>query len=281
MDLCIIIPLYNYEDKVLSLYNKIIDEFNNVDLNIIFINNGSTDLTIEELKSIHKKDNKRVKIINFLKEYDFDSISQEGILHSKSKYTVLYDVNSDISLKYLSKIYETILKNQEYDYVCVNKVLGRINIIKKFVFKIVDKLFNCKLNTEFSNCIIFKKDILNTLKQNNITIKETLELGFTGYIYVVKTNKSQKIKKVLKNNTLLCIKYVSIINLILSLLLFLIYLLLVFTKINKFNYLSIFLLLILIFISLISILFSLYLKKYNSKQKYIIKEFIGINNDYL
>ena len=36
MDLSIIIPLYNFEDKVLTLYNKIIDEFNNVDLNIIF-----------------------------------------------------------------------------------------------------------------------------------------------------------------------------------------------------------------------------------------------------
>ena len=65
MDLNIIIPLYNYEGKLLVLYNNLIDDINGIDYNLIFINNGSTDFTLEELKNIHKKDFKRVKIIHF------------------------------------------------------------------------------------------------------------------------------------------------------------------------------------------------------------------------
>lgn len=286
MDLSIIIPLYNFEDKVLTLYNKIIDEFNNVDLNIIFINNGSSDLTIEELKSIHKKNNKSVKIINFSKKYHIDIAIKEGILHSKSKYTAIFDVNSNISLKYLNKMYDTIIKSQEYDFVCVNKVLTKINIIKKTIFNVVDKLFNSTLNTEFTNCIIFKKDILNVINQNNINVYDVLELGYNGYIYIVKTNKSQKMKNILQNNIENCIKYIGIINLFISIIVFLIYITLSFLKIIKFNYINIFLFFIMLFLSLFSILLSFWMKRNNIssnylKRNYIIKELIGLDNDYL
>ena len=40
MDLNIIIPLYNYEGKLLVLYNNLIDDINGIDYNLIFINNG-------------------------------------------------------------------------------------------------------------------------------------------------------------------------------------------------------------------------------------------------
>ena len=77
MDLNIIIPLYNYEGKLLVLYNNLIDDINGIDYNLIFINNGSTDFTLEELKNIHKKDFKRVKIINFSKKCSFNEAIKE------------------------------------------------------------------------------------------------------------------------------------------------------------------------------------------------------------
>lgn len=284
MDLSIIIPIYNYEDKVSSLYNKIVEEFNEIDFNIIFINNGSSDLTIDELKNIHKNNNKSVKIINFSKKYDFELSIKPAILHSRSKYTLIYDVTSNISLNYLYKLYDTIIKNQEYDFVCVNKMLTKTNIFKKTTFNIVDKLFNSKLYIEFTNCIIFKQNILNCINQNNISINDILNLGYNGYTYIVKTNKSQKISFILQKNIEKCIKYIGIFNIVLSLLIFFIYLLLSILKIIKFNYISIFLLFILLFLSIFSICISVWLKNNilnTKKYNYVIKETIGFNENYL
>ena len=117
MDLNIIIPLYNYEGKLLVLYNNLIDDINGIDYNLIFINNGSTDFTLEELKNIHKKDFKRVKIINFSKKCSFNEAIKAGILHSKSKLTAIFDVESNISIKYIKKMYNFIKNNEDYAYL--------------------------------------------------------------------------------------------------------------------------------------------------------------------
>ena len=45
MDLSIIIPLYNFEDKVLTLYNKIIDELNSLGCTSFIV-------TSEQIKSL-------------------------------------------------------------------------------------------------------------------------------------------------------------------------------------------------------------------------------------
>ena len=104
--------------------------------------------------------------------------------------------------------------------------------------------------------------------------------------YIVKTNKSQKIKNILQNNIENCIKYIGIINLFISIIVFLIYITLSFLKIIKFNYISIFLFFIMLFLSLFSILLSFWMKRNNIssnylKRNYIIKELIGLDNDYL
>ena len=56
----IIIPCYNEEESVPLFYNKITelaDEMNYVDFEFIFINDGSKDSTIKEIKKLNKIDN--------------------------------------------------------------------------------------------------------------------------------------------------------------------------------------------------------------------------------
>ena len=155
-----------------------------------------------------------------------------------------------------------------------------INIIS-YVFNLDSKaLYKIKLN--YINYLLG----MYVINQNNINVNDVLELGYNGYIYIVKTNKSQKIKNILQNNIENCIKYIGIINLFISIIVFLIYITLSFLKIIKFNYISIFLFFIMLFLSLFSILLSFWMKRNNIssnylKRNYIIKELIGLDNDYL
>lgn len=282
MDLNIIIPLYNYEGKILVLYNNLIEDINGIDYNLIFINNGSTDLTLEKLKNIHKKDFKRVKIISFSKKCSFNEAIKAGVLHSKSKLTAIFDVESNISIKYITKMYNFIKNNEDYDLVSVNKIFNNNNLFSKLLNSLVNKIFRTDYSTESSNCYIFKKSVLQTLNKNNLSINDIDNLNYNCYFYIVKTNKRRNINHIINNNISKLIKYIAYTYLMISTLLFIIYIILCFSNKLKFNVLSIFLFLIQIGIALI-ILFTSMNKcnNINKYDKYIIKDTFGLDDDIL
>lgn len=282
MDLNIIIPLYNYEGKVLVLYNNLIEEINDIDYNLIFINNGSTDFTLEEIKNIHKKDFKRVKIINFSKKCSFNEAIKAGTLHSKSKLTATFDVESNISIKYIKKMYDFIKSNEDYDIVSVNKMFNNNNLFNRLLNNFVNKVFKTNYATESSNCYIFRKSVLQTLNRNNLSINDIDNLGYNCYFYIVKTNKRRNINQIISDNISNLIKCIAYMYLMLSGLLFIIYLILSFANKLKFNALSIFLFLIQIGITLIIFCTSMNkCNKINKYNKYIIRDTFGIDDDIL
>lgn len=282
MDLSIIIPLYNYEGKLLVLYNNLIDDINGIDYNLIFINNGSTDFTLEELKNIHKKDFKRVKIISFSKKCSFNEAIKAGVLHSKSKLTAIFDVESNISIKYIMKMYNFIKNNKDYDLVSVNKIFNNNNLFSKLLNSLVNKMFKTDYSTESSNCYIFKKSVLQTLNKNNLSINDIDNLSYNCYFYIVKTNKRRNINHIINNNISKLIKYIAYTYLMISTLLFIIYIILCFSNKLKFNVLSIFLFLIQIGIALIILCTSMNkCNNINKYDKYIIKDTFGLDDDIL
>ncbi len=282
MDLNIIIPLYNYEGKLLVLYNNLIEDINGIDYNLIFINNGSTDLTLEELKNIHKKDFKRVKIISFSKKCSFNEAIKAGVLHSKSKLTAIFDVESNISIKYITKMYNFIKNNEDYDLVSVNKIFNNNNLFSKLLNSLVNKMFKTDYSAESSNCYIFKKSVLQTLNKNNLSINDIDNLNFNCYFYIVKTNKRRNINHIINNNISKLIKYIAYTYLMISTLLFIIYIILYFSNKLKFNVLSIFLFLIQIGIALIILCTSMNkCNNINKYDKYIIKDTFGLDDDIL
>jgi glycosyltransferase involved in cell wall biosynthesis len=70
MDLSVIIPLYNEEESLPKLITKVKDALANLNLSyeLCFIDDGSTDHSLEVLKEYQKKD-RRIKIISFIVNY--------------------------------------------------------------------------------------------------------------------------------------------------------------------------------------------------------------------
>ncbi|SNR69974.1 glycosyltransferase family 2 protein [Desulfurobacterium atlanticum] len=68
--LSIVIPLYNEEENVNELYNRLKEVLDALpyDYEIIFVDDGSTDRTVEKLEEIAKKDSK-VKVVEFARNF--------------------------------------------------------------------------------------------------------------------------------------------------------------------------------------------------------------------
>ena len=82
MKLSIIIPCKNEEGNVLELYNKIKDTLGKVKYEMIYIDDGSTDKTLDILNSIYYKDKEHVRIISFSRNFKKEAAMFAGLTHA-------------------------------------------------------------------------------------------------------------------------------------------------------------------------------------------------------
>jgi Glycosyltransferases involved in cell wall biogenesis len=94
MKISIVIPIYNEEESVGTLYEKIIDTMNKLpyDYEIIAVDDGSTDNTFNKLKEIASKD-KRLKVISFKRNYGQTAAMFAGFQHASGDVVITMDAD--------------------------------------------------------------------------------------------------------------------------------------------------------------------------------------------
>lgn len=95
MRLSIILPLFNEKESIQELYDKIVKEIETHDLKpyeIIYINDGSTDGSLEVLKSL-KAGNPNIRIINFFRNYGKAAALSVGFKECAGEYVVTMDAD--------------------------------------------------------------------------------------------------------------------------------------------------------------------------------------------
>ena len=95
--LSVIVPCYNEEDNVFPFYeelmkNKEFFDKRGLDIEIIYINDGSKDETVKRVKELHEKD-ERVKLVSFSRNFGKESAIYAGFKKSKGDYVVMMDAD--------------------------------------------------------------------------------------------------------------------------------------------------------------------------------------------
>ncbi len=114
----IIIPCYN-EEKSLPLFyeelNKNMNQFENVDFELIFVNDGSTDGTLTYLKNLANED-LHVNYISFSRNFGKESAIFAGLEHASGDFVTLMDADLQDPPSLLLEMYESV-KNEDFDAV--------------------------------------------------------------------------------------------------------------------------------------------------------------------
>lgn len=106
----IIVPVYNTEKYLLKCYNSIVNSAQNLDFEIIFVNDGSTDDSLSLLNEFAKNDD-RIKVISQANQ-GLSAARNTGIDASSSKFILFLDSDDCISLKYMSNLYDLACDNK-------------------------------------------------------------------------------------------------------------------------------------------------------------------------
>jgi glycosyltransferase involved in cell wall biosynthesis len=116
MKISIVIPIYNEEESVGTLYEKIVDTMNKLpyDYEIIAVDDGSTDNTLNKLKEIASKD-KRLKVISFKRNYGQTAAMFAGFQHASGDVVITMDADLQNDPADIPILIEKI--NEGYDVV--------------------------------------------------------------------------------------------------------------------------------------------------------------------
>lgn len=150
--LTVIVPCYNEEESLPIFYEeikKVAENFKKekVDFEFLFINDGSSDKTLEILRELSKKD-KRVRYISFSRNFGKEAAMYAGLEHSRGDYVTLMDADLQDPPALLKEMYEIITK-EDYDCVGTRRVTRKGEPpIRSFFARCFYKLINKISKTE-------------------------------------------------------------------------------------------------------------------------------------
>lgn len=129
MHLSFIIPVYNEAGNVTKLHQKIVTMANKIGqtFEIIFIDDGSTDNTLSELKKL-----KPVTIIQLRRNFGQTAALDAGIKHAKGSYLVTLDGDLQNNPTDVPKMLHQ-LKNEQLDVVCGWRKNRQDTFSKRFI----------------------------------------------------------------------------------------------------------------------------------------------------
>ncbi|MBN1983539.1 MAG: glycosyltransferase family 2 protein [Chitinivibrionales bacterium] len=134
--LSIIIPLYNEQDSLQPLFEKIIESLTNIGYSyeIIFIDDGSTDNSFSVLQNLYNKYPATVQVIRFTRNFGKSAALAAGI--SKAAGNIIVTMDADLQDDPVAIPEMLALLNQGWDVVSGWKKIRHDPLSKTFPSKI-------------------------------------------------------------------------------------------------------------------------------------------------
>ena len=189
MKLSIIIPCKNEEGNIIKLHEKISKTLKKIKYETIYIDDGSTDKTLEKLKELYKKDSKKVRVISFSRNFMKEAAMLAGLKHATGEYTCIIDADLQQNPKYLLQMYNFLEKNEDCDIIGMymsNRIdeSKLIKICKNAFYKVMNRLSDVHLEDAASDFRMFrtnvKEAIISLGERNRFTKGIFAWIGFNA-----------------------------------------------------------------------------------------------------
>ena len=146
----LVVPCFNEEESIPLFYKEIQKEREKLDveIEIIFVDDGSTDKSLQIMKKLAAKD-KLVKYISFSRNFKKEAAMLAGLEASTGDYVTVMDVDLQDPPKLLGKMI-SLIEDKGYDIVGTRRVTRkgeppiRSFFARKF-YKIINKMSNVEM----------------------------------------------------------------------------------------------------------------------------------------
>ena len=122
--LSIVVPCYNEEESILLFYpavEKVVRQMNELKIEYWFVNDGSADKSLEEMRKLHQQDPERVHYVSFSRNFGKEAGLYAGLQAATGDYVVVMDVDLQDPPEFLPQMYD-LIKTGEYDCIGTRRV---------------------------------------------------------------------------------------------------------------------------------------------------------------
>lgn len=177
VDISVLIPIYNEEKVLPYLYERLVGilEPQKLSYEIIFVNDGSEDNSLEMMKE-YNKINPRAKILSFSRNFGHQTAVTAGLNFSKGKAVMIIDGDLQDPPEIIPQFIEKWKKGYEIVYGIRKK--RKEGIIKrsfyKFYYRLLRLVSKIEIPVDSGDCSLMDRKvvtILNSMPERNRFIR--------------------------------------------------------------------------------------------------------------
>lgn len=169
MKLSLIVPCYNEAENVFAFQDAVITAFDDCgyDYEIVFINDGSRDATLHNLKKIYAAQKCPVQVISFSRNFGKEPGLYAGLEHARGEYICLIDADLQQRPEIAREMVRILDEQPQYDVVAAyqdRRGEGKVlSFFKKSFYALINKLSKVTLQPDASDFRTFRRSVRDSL----------------------------------------------------------------------------------------------------------------------
>ena len=203
--LSIVIPCFNEEETISETYRELYSILESLkkdiisDYQIVMVNNGSTDNTLEIMLSLKKK-NTKIKIIDLRNNFGYQSSISAGLFHSDNDLIISIDADLQDDPKKIKEMIELHYKGYEM-VLGIRQNRSSDNFFKRFFAELFYKISSILgMKTEFNHgdFRLMTRNLVNEIKkfpEKNRYLRGIILLVENNYTKIYYSRRKRKFGK--------------------------------------------------------------------------------------
>ena len=169
MKLSLVVPCYNEAANIHAFSDAVINAFQGCgyDYEIIFVDDGSTDATLHELRKLYQCQPCPVKVISFSRNFGKEAGIYAGIKQSSGEYVSLIDADLQQRPEIVRNMVEILDTKPEYDVVAAyqdRRNEGKfLSFFKKTFYKLINALSDIHVKSDASDFRTFRRSVAESI----------------------------------------------------------------------------------------------------------------------
>ena len=169
MKLSLVVPCYNEAESVHLFLDAVIGAFDGCgyDYEVVFVNDGSRDTTLFQLKKIFAAQRCPVKVVSFSRNFGKESAIYAGMQQAAGEYVSLIDADLQQRPEIVRDMVRLLDEKPDIDVVAAyqdRRGEGRVlSFFKKSFYALINKLSTVKLHPDASDFRTFRRCVAEDL----------------------------------------------------------------------------------------------------------------------
>ena len=169
MDLSIVVPCYNEEGNVELFYEEVQRVFKGkkIKYEIVFVNDGSSDNTLNRLTDIVNQKKQNIKVINFSRNFGKEAAMYAGLKEAEGELVTIIDADLQQRPELILRVIDILNENEQFDSVAafqeVRKEGKVLTFFKDTFYKVINSMSTVPFVQGASDFRTFRRKVVDSI----------------------------------------------------------------------------------------------------------------------